>query len=66
MLDLQSGGKANLTVAGESAPCTYSVSGKSVSLTCPGQAGSVVFTVQDDGSLAGPPGTFISPLQKAK
>ncbi len=65
-LDLQSGGKANLTVAGESAPCTYTVSGKSVSLACPGQAGAVVFTIQNDGSLAGPPGTFIPPLQKTK
>jgi hypothetical protein len=66
VLELQFGGKANLTVAGKSDPCTYKVNGKSLSLTCEGQSGAVVFTIQDDGSLAGPPGSFIPPMQKAK
>lgn len=66
MLELQSGGKANLSFAGQTAPCTYTTSGNTVTLACPGQAGSLALTVQSDGSLAGPPGSFIPPLQKTK
>jgi hypothetical protein len=66
MLELQSGGKASLSFAGQSAPCTYTTSGNIVTLACEGQAGSLALTVQGDGSLAGPPGSFIPPLQKTK
>jgi hypothetical protein len=66
MLELQSGGKATLSFAGETAPCTYTSSGKTVTLACQGQAGSLALTVQSDGSLAGPPGSLIPPLQKTK
>jgi hypothetical protein len=65
-LELQSGGKASLSFAGETAPCTYTTSGNTVTLTCQGQAGNLALTVQSDGSLAGPPGSFIPPLQKTK
>jgi hypothetical protein len=66
ILDLQSGGKATLTFTGETAPCTYTTSGSTVSLSCQGQAGNLALTVQSDGSLAGPPGSFIPLLQKTK
>ena len=66
MLELQSGGKASLSFAGQTAPCTYTTSGSTVTLTCQGQAGALALTVQSDGSLAGPPGSFIPPLQKTK
>jgi hypothetical protein len=66
VLELKSGGQANLTFAGQSAPCTYTVNGQSLALQCPGQAGALVLTIQSDGSLAGPPGTLIPALRKSK
>jgi hypothetical protein len=65
-LDLKSGGNATISFMGETAPCTYTVDGKKLALSCKGQAGKMNFTIQDDGSLAGPPGTFIPPLRKKK
>jgi hypothetical protein len=61
-VELKSGGAATFTFAGQSSPCTYTTSGKQVSLTCQGQ--TTVFTIQDDGSLAGPPGSIMPPLKK--
>jgi len=61
-IELKSGGAAMFTFAGQSSPCTYTTSGKQVSLTCQGQ--TTVFTIQDDGSLAGPPGSLMPPLKK--
>jgi hypothetical protein len=65
-LDIKSGGTATLTFMGETAQCTYTVDGKKLALNCKGDAGKLTFNIQDDGSLTGPPGTFIPPLRKKK
>ena len=66
VLDLKSGGKATLTFAGDAADCTYETSGNKLTLECKGAAGKTVFTIHDDGSLTGPPGSFIPALRKSK
>lgn len=66
LLELKSGGKANFTWMGEMADCTYTSSGKQVTVNCKGAAGTTVFNVHDDGSLTGPPGSFIPVLTKRK
>jgi hypothetical protein len=63
-LELKSGGDASVTFAGQTAPCKYTVSGSTLSLTCHGQSGAMNFTIQKDGSLAGPPDSFFPPLVK--
>jgi hypothetical protein len=63
-LELKSGGDASVTFAGQTAPCKYTASGSTLTLTCPGQAGAMNFTIQKDGSLAGPPDSFFPPLVK--
>lgn len=66
LLEVRSGGAATLTFMGDSAPCTYAVAGSQFNLDCQGQAGKLTFTIHDDGSLVGPPGTFVPPLRKTK
>ena len=66
VLDLKSGGSASFTFAGDTAPCTYKVDGNNLTLNCQGQAGTVVLTIHDDGSLTGPPGSFMPALRKTK
>ena len=66
VLELKSGGKSNFTFMGEMADCTYATSGKQITLNCKGAAGTSVFNIHDDGSLTGPPGTFIPVLRKQK
>lgn len=61
-LELESDGKASLTLMGESIPCTYRVDGSRVSIDCKGD--TTLFTIQSDGSLAGPPGSLIGALRK--
>ena len=63
-LELKYGGDASVTFAGQTAPCKYTVSGSTLSLTCQGQSGAMNFTIQKDGSLAGPPDSFFPPLVK--
>jgi|GEM_PF-898897 len=65
-LELKSGGKAAFTFMGETAQCNYTVDGKKLMLDCKGDPGKVTLTIQDDGSLTGPPGTFMPPLRKRK
>lgn len=65
-LDLKSGGKANFTFMGEVAQCAYTANGNKLALDCQGDAGKVVFTIHDDGSLTGPPGGFMPALRKTK
>ncbi len=65
-LDIKSGGTATITFMGETAQCTYTVDGKKLALNCKGDAGKMTFNIQDDGSLTGPPGTFMPPLRKKK
>jgi hypothetical protein len=66
ILEVRSGGAATMTFMGESAPCTYVVSGSQLNLDCKGEAGKLTLTIHDDGSLVGPPGTFVPPLRKTK
>jgi hypothetical protein len=65
-LELKSGGEATITFMGNSGPCTYKVDGNQVAVTCQGQAGGGVFTIQSDGSLAPPPGAPMPILKKTK
>ena len=66
ILELRSGGSANFTFMGDVQDCTYESSGKQLTLTCKGEAGRTVFNIHDDGSLTGPPGSFMPPLRKQK
>lgn len=65
-LELKSGGKATFTFLGDANDCTYSTSGKQLTLNCKEPVGSSTVTVQDDGSLAGPPGSMIPVMRKQK
>ena len=64
LLELKSGGKAELTFMGDTGKCTYHVEGRRISLDCQGD--KTVFTIHDDGSLTGPSGSFIGVLRKTK
>jgi hypothetical protein len=66
VLDLRSGGKANFTYMGDVADCSYSVSGTQLTVKCKGDAGTTVFTIHDNDTLTGPPGSFIPALRKQK
>lgn len=65
ILELRSGGSASLTFMGDVENCSYTSSGKQVTLTCQGSpVPTTVFNIHDDGSLTGPPGAFMPPLRK--
>jgi len=64
ILELRSGGDASFTFAGETQACTYKVDGNRIALDCKGD--KTVLTIHDDGSLTGPPGTFMPALRKSK
>jgi hypothetical protein len=65
VLNLNSGGNATIAFAGMSSMCTYTVSGSNVTLMCQGDtSGPLVLTIQSDGSVTGPPGSFMPPLKK--
>ena len=66
LLELKSGGKANFTFMGDVEDCTYKASHPHLNLNCKGELGSVVLTIHDDGSLTGPPGSFMPGLRKEK
>lgn len=66
VLELRSGGHAQFTFMGQAAACTYTVDGTKLNLNCEGDAGKTVFTIHDDGTLTGPPGTFMPALRKHK
>ena len=65
-LELKSGGEATITLAGTSGQCNYKVDGNQVTITCQGNGGGGVFTIQSDGSLAPPPGALLPTLKKTK
>lgn len=62
VLDLKSGGKASLTLLGESKPCTYTQEKDQITVDCEGD--KTVFTNHDDGSLTGPGAVGV--LKKSK
>ncbi len=67
ILELRSGGKANFTFMGDVEECSYRSIDKQLTLTCKGSpAPTTVFNIHDDGSLTGPPGSFMPPLRKEK
>jgi len=66
LAELKSGGKANITFMGDVADCTNGTSGNQRTLNCKGHAGTIVFTIHDDGSLTEPPGSFMPMLRKQK
>src|SRR5216683_866625 len=63
-IEFKSGGKAYLSAGPATTTCSYSESGKSVTLTCVGD--KTVFTVEDDGALSGPPDGLLTRLTKKK
>jgi hypothetical protein len=63
-VEFKSGGKAFVATGPVSTPCTYSESGKTVTLVCEGD--KTVFTVDDDGALSGPQGGMLGRLTKKK
>jgi hypothetical protein len=66
LLELKSGGNANFTFMGDVADCKHSTSGNQLTLDCKGQPGKLALTIHDDGSLTGPPGSFMPMLRKQK
>ena len=64
ILELRSGGKADLTAMGDLQHCTWKGNDKKVVLTC--KDDSIDFLRHDDGSLTGPPGSFMPVLKKEK
>jgi hypothetical protein len=63
-IEFKSGGKAYLSTGPVSTPCSYTESGKTVTLVCEGD--STAFTLDDDGSLIGPQGGLLGRLTKKK
>lgn len=63
-IEFKAGGKAFFSMGPVTNTCTYSQSGKTVSLTCEGDKTS--FTVGEDGALSGPPDGMIARLTKQK
>jgi hypothetical protein len=66
ILELGSGGKANFTWMGAVQDCSYESGGRTLTLSCKGEASPTVFAIHDDGSLTGPAGSFMPPLRKQK
>ena len=62
-IEFKSGGKAYVSTGPVTTACTYSESGRSVTLNCKGD--TTVFTVDDD-ALNGPPNGFLGRLTKKK
>ena len=63
-IEFKSGGQAYVSTGPVSTPCTYTESGKTVTLVC--ERDKTVFTVDDDGALNGPPGGMLGRLTKKK
>ena len=63
---LSQAGKRTLPFMGDVADCTDGTSGNQLTLNCKGHAGTIGFTIHDDGSLTGPPGSFMPMLRKQK
>lgn len=63
-LEFLGNGKAHFSLYGVGGPCTYKVEGKKLILTLEDE--KMVFTINDDGSLSGPPGSYLSRLTKRK
>lgn len=64
VLVIKSGGKADLTTGGVLTPCTYTVNGSDITLTCENFDDPMTLTAHDDGSLTCLPGTPLPTLKK--
>ena len=62
-IEFKSGGKAYLSAGPATTTCSYSESGKKVTLICEGD--TTVFTLEDD-ALNGPPDGLLTRLTKKK
>jgi hypothetical protein len=63
-VEFKSGGKAFTSLNGMTNACTYTQESKTITLECEGD--KTVFTVNDDGSLSGPPSGFLARLTKKR
>jgi hypothetical protein len=63
-IEFKSGGKAYVSTGPVTNTCSYSESGKTVTLICNGD--KTIFTIDGDGALNGPPGGFLARLTKKK
>lgn len=63
-IEFKSDGKAYVSTGPVSNACTYTQSGKALTLNCNGDR--TAFTIDDDGALNGPPNGFLSRLTKKK
>jgi hypothetical protein len=64
-IEFKSDGKAYMSMGPMTNTCTYTESGKNVTLNC-GPRETLAFTIDDDGALNGPPGGMVSRLTKKK
>jgi len=63
VMNLGPGDAASLTIMGQAGPCaSYSVDGTALTLVC--DDGNLDFTVNNDGSLTGPPGAMFGALRR--
>lgn len=61
-IEFKSGGQAFVSTGPVTTTCTYSESGKQVTLAC--ENDKTVFTVEQDGALTGPQGGMLGRLTK--
>jgi len=64
-IEFKSGGKAYMSMGPMTNTCTYTESGKNVTVNC-GPGETLAFTMDEDGALNGPPGGMVSRLTKKK
>lgn len=62
LIEFKPGGQAFFSFHGLTQECAHKQDGKKIVLTCDGE--DTVFTVADNGALAGPPESFIAPMKK--
>lgn len=63
-IEFKSDGKAFIATGPISTPCTYSESGKTLTLNCEGE--TTEFKIDDDGALIGPPDGLLARLTQDK
>jgi len=63
-IEFLDGGKAHFSFHGVGGDCKYRLEGKKLTLIVDDE--TTVFTVNDDGSLTGPPDSFLSRMKKKK